>query len=127
MATKTCFQPPCGHSATNPNSASASGARHEIALAALGTTRHSPDPVSPFRGFSARTSNTPTPHCSTAPIPEGDPSDDGPGDDDDNHPEDDDPGNDPNDNGPSDDDLEDDPDVKGGSGSKSDTQEQNSN
>ncbi|KIO10892.1 hypothetical protein M404DRAFT_21091 [Pisolithus tinctorius Marx 270] len=36
MATKTCFQPPHGHSATNPKSASASGTHHEAALAALG-------------------------------------------------------------------------------------------
>ncbi|KIO15018.1 hypothetical protein M404DRAFT_118611 [Pisolithus tinctorius Marx 270] len=100
MATKTRFQPPCGCSATNPDSASASGARHKTALAALGTTRRSPDPVSPFRGFSACTSNTPTPHCPTAPIPKGDPGDDGPGGDDDNNPDDDDPGN----NGPGDDD-----------------------
>ncbi|KIN96813.1 hypothetical protein M404DRAFT_162305 [Pisolithus tinctorius Marx 270] len=111
MATKTQFQPPRGRSATNPDSASASGAHCETALAALGTTRRSPDPVSPFRGFSACTSNTPTPCCPTAPIPEGDPGDDGPGDDDDNHPEDDDPGNDPDDNGPGDDDLEDDLDF----------------
>ncbi|KAI6151273.1 hypothetical protein BKA82DRAFT_25384 [Pisolithus tinctorius] len=96
MATKTCFQPPCGHSATNPDSASASGAHHKTALAALGTTRCSPDTVSPFRGFSAQTSNTPTPRHPTAPIPEGDPGDDGPGDDDDNNPDD----NDPDDNGP---------------------------
>ncbi|KIN98698.1 hypothetical protein M404DRAFT_31179 [Pisolithus tinctorius Marx 270] len=111
MATKTCFQPPHGHSATNPNSASASGACHETALAALGTTRRYPDPISPFRGFSAWTSNTPTPHHPTAPISEGDPGDDGPGDDDDNNPEDDDPSNDPNDHGPSDDDPEDEPDL----------------
>ncbi|KIO14014.1 hypothetical protein M404DRAFT_18256 [Pisolithus tinctorius Marx 270] len=116
MATKTHFQPPCGCSATNPNSASASGAHCETALAALGTTRHSPDPVSPFRGFSALTSNTPTPCCPTAPIPKDDPSNDGPGDDDDNNPDNDDPSNDPGDNGPSDDnpdenDLEDEPDF----------------
>ncbi|KIO00537.1 hypothetical protein M404DRAFT_152594 [Pisolithus tinctorius Marx 270] len=111
MATKTCFQPPHGRSATNPDSASASGARRKTALAALGTTRRSPDPVSPFRGFSARTSNTPTPHHPTAPIPEGDPSNDGPGNDDDNPPEDDDPSNDPDDNGPSDNDPEDDLDF----------------
>ncbi|KIO07392.1 hypothetical protein M404DRAFT_23889 [Pisolithus tinctorius Marx 270] len=104
MATKTCFQPPCGHSATNPDSASASGARRETALAALGTTRHSPDPVSPFRGFSACTSTTPTPHHPTAPIPKGDPSDDGLDNDDDNNPDDDDPG----DNGPSNDNPDDD-------------------
>ncbi|KIO04679.1 hypothetical protein M404DRAFT_142609 [Pisolithus tinctorius Marx 270] len=116
MATKTHFQPPCGHSATNPDSASASGARRETALAALGTTRHSPDPISPFRGFSAHTSNTPTPRCPTAPIPKDDPGDDGLGDDDDNNPDNDDPSNDPDDNGPSDDnldenDLEDKPDF----------------
>ncbi|KIO10670.1 hypothetical protein M404DRAFT_128725 [Pisolithus tinctorius Marx 270] len=102
MATKTHFQPPCGHSATNPNSASASGAHCETALAALGTTRRSPDPVSPFRGFSACTSNTPTPCCPTAPIPKGDPSDDGPGNDDDNNADNDDPG----DNGPGDENLD---------------------
>ncbi|KIO00538.1 hypothetical protein M404DRAFT_152440 [Pisolithus tinctorius Marx 270] len=106
MATKTRFQPPHGRSATNPDSTSASGARRETTLAVLGTTRHSPDPVSPFRGFSARTSNTPIPCCPIAPIPEGDPGNDGPGDNDDNHPEDDDPGNDPDDNGPGDDDLD---------------------
>ncbi|KIO11962.1 hypothetical protein M404DRAFT_19772 [Pisolithus tinctorius Marx 270] len=116
MATKTHFQPPHGCSATNPDSASASGVRHKTALAALGTTRHSPDPISPFRGFSACTSNTPTPRCPTAPIPEGDPGNDGLGDDDDNHPEDDDPGNDPDDNGPGgenpdENDLEDEPDF----------------
>ncbi|KIN98415.1 hypothetical protein M404DRAFT_31422 [Pisolithus tinctorius Marx 270] len=98
MATKTHFLPPCGHSA------SASGAHHETALAALGTTRHSPDPISPFRGFLAHTSNTPTPCHPTAPIPEGDPSDDGPGDNDDNNPDND----DPSDNGPGDDNLDDD-------------------
>ncbi|KIN99141.1 hypothetical protein M404DRAFT_30604 [Pisolithus tinctorius Marx 270] len=103
MATKTRFQPPHGHSATNPNSASASGACCETALAALGTTRRSPGPISPFRGFSAHTSNTPTPCCPTAPIPEGDPGDDGPGNNDDNNPDDDEPG----DNGPGDDNLED--------------------
>ncbi|KIN94581.1 hypothetical protein M404DRAFT_34922 [Pisolithus tinctorius Marx 270] len=107
MATKTCFQPPHGHSATNPDSASASGAHCETALAALGTTRCSPDPISPFRGFSAHTSNTPTPHHPTAPIPEGDPSNDGPGNNDDNNPDDD----DPSDNGPGDDNLEDEPDL----------------
>ncbi|KIO02716.1 hypothetical protein M404DRAFT_147117 [Pisolithus tinctorius Marx 270] len=105
MATTTHFQPPHGCSATNPDSASASGAHHKAALAALGTTRHSPDPISPFRGFSACTSNTPTPCHPTAPIPKGDPSDDGLGDDDD-----------PGDNGPSDDNLdendpEDEPDL----------------
>ncbi|KIO07645.1 hypothetical protein M404DRAFT_136114 [Pisolithus tinctorius Marx 270] len=111
MATKTRFQPPCGRSATNPNSASASGACHETALAALGTTRHSPDPVSPFRGFSAHTSNTPTPHHPTAPIPKGDPGDDGLGDDD-NNPDNDDPGdNGPGDDNPEDNDPEDDPDF----------------
>ncbi|KIN94165.1 hypothetical protein M404DRAFT_168981 [Pisolithus tinctorius Marx 270] len=107
MATKTHFQPPRGRSATNPDSTSASGARRETALAVLGTTRRSPEPVSPFRGFSAWTSNTPTPRHPTAPIPKGDPGDDGPGDNDDNHPEDDDPGNDPGDNGPGDDNPED--------------------
>ncbi|KIO05042.1 hypothetical protein M404DRAFT_25658 [Pisolithus tinctorius Marx 270] len=102
MATKTCFQPPCGHSATNPDSASASGACRKTALAALGTTRHSPDPISPFRGFSAWTFNTPTPHHPTAPIPKGDPGDDGPGDNDDNNADNDDPG----DNGPGDENLD---------------------
>ncbi|KIO08003.1 hypothetical protein M404DRAFT_23249 [Pisolithus tinctorius Marx 270] len=112
MATKTHFQPPHGHSATNPDSASASGAHHEAALAALGTTRRSPDPVSPFRGFSACTSNTPTPHRPTAPIPEGDPGDDGPGDDDDNNPDDDDhAGNGPSGDNPEDNDPEDNPDF----------------
>ncbi|KIN92803.1 hypothetical protein M404DRAFT_172596 [Pisolithus tinctorius Marx 270] len=112
MATKTRFQPPRGRSATNPDSASASGARRETALAALGTTRRSPNPVSPFRGFSARTSNTPTPRRPTAPIPEGDPGDDGPGNDDDNNPDDDDPGdNGPGDDNPEDNDPEDDPDF----------------
>ncbi|KIO05561.1 hypothetical protein M404DRAFT_25280 [Pisolithus tinctorius Marx 270] len=116
MATQTHFQPPHGHSATNPDSASASGACHKTALAALGTTRCSPGSVSPFRGFSAHTSNTPTPHCPVAPIPGGDPGDEGLGDNDDNNPEDDDPGNDPDDNGPGDDnpdddDLEDEPDF----------------
>ncbi|KIN95080.1 hypothetical protein M404DRAFT_34466 [Pisolithus tinctorius Marx 270] len=112
MATKTHFQPPCGCSATNPNSASASGACRETALAALGTTRCSPDPISPFRGFSAQTSNTPTPHHPTAPIPKGDPSDDGLGDDDDNNPDNDDPGNSPGDEDPEDNDLEDDLDTE---------------
>ncbi|KIN96356.1 hypothetical protein M404DRAFT_33327 [Pisolithus tinctorius Marx 270] len=98
MATKTRFQPPHGRSATNPDSASASGARCKTALAALGTTRRSPDPVSPFRGFSARTSNTPTPCHPTAPIPEGDPGNDGLGDNDNNNPDEDDPSNDPDDN-----------------------------
>ncbi|KIN98931.1 hypothetical protein M404DRAFT_30898 [Pisolithus tinctorius Marx 270] len=86
---------------------SASGAHCKTALAALGTTRCSPDPVSPFRGFSACTSNTPTPCCPTAPIPENDPSDEGPGDNDDNNPDDDDPGNGPSDDGPGDNNLED--------------------
>ncbi|KIO03793.1 hypothetical protein M404DRAFT_144805 [Pisolithus tinctorius Marx 270] len=95
MATKTRFQPPHGHSAKNPDSASASGAHCETVLAALGTTRHSPDPVSPFRGFSAHTSNTPTPRCPTAPIPKGDPGDNGPGNNDDNNPDNDDPDNGP--------------------------------
>ncbi|KIO11699.1 hypothetical protein M404DRAFT_20315 [Pisolithus tinctorius Marx 270] len=108
MATKTCFQPPCGHSATNPDSASASGARGKTALAALGTTRHSTDPVSPFRGFSAWTSNTPTPLCPTAPIPEGDPGDDGLGDDDNNNADNDDPSDDgPGDENPDENDPED--------------------
>src|SRR5579872_7115006 len=112
MATKTRFQPPRGRSATNPDSASASGARRETALAALGTTRRSPGPVSPFRGFSARTSNTPTPRRPTTPIPEGDPGDDGLGDDDDNNPDDDDPGdNGPGNDNPEDNDPEDDPDF----------------
>ncbi|KIN97663.1 hypothetical protein M404DRAFT_32133 [Pisolithus tinctorius Marx 270] len=116
MATKTHFQPPHGHSATNPDSASASGTCCETALAALGTTRCSPDPVSPFRGFSAQTSNTPTPCCPTAPIPKDDPSNDGPDNDDDNNPDNDDPSNGPGDDGPGDDnlednDLEDDPDF----------------
>ncbi|KIN94834.1 hypothetical protein M404DRAFT_167238 [Pisolithus tinctorius Marx 270] len=107
MATKTRFQPPHGCSATNPDSASASGAHRETALAALGTTRRSPGPVSPFRGFSAHTSNTPTPCRPTAPIPEGDP-----GDDDDNNPDDDDPGdNGPSDDNPEDNDPEDNPDF----------------
>ncbi|KIO02892.1 hypothetical protein M404DRAFT_27499 [Pisolithus tinctorius Marx 270] len=96
MATKTCFQPPCSCSATNPDSASASGAHCKTALAALGTTRCSPDPVSSFRGFSAQTSNTPTPCCPIAPIPSDDPGDEGPGDNDDNNPDDDDPSNDEN-------------------------------
>ncbi|KIO05097.1 hypothetical protein M404DRAFT_141962, partial [Pisolithus tinctorius Marx 270] len=66
------------------------------------------DTVSPFRGFSAHTSNTPTPHHPIAPIPSSDPGDDGPGNNNGNNPED----NDPNDDGPSndnpdDDDLED--------------------
>ncbi|KIN93123.1 hypothetical protein M404DRAFT_36381 [Pisolithus tinctorius Marx 270] len=61
MATKTCFQPPCGHSATNPDSASASGACHKTALAAL-----------------AQTSNTPTPCHPTAPIPKDGTGNDGP-------------------------------------------------
>ncbi|KIN93685.1 hypothetical protein M404DRAFT_35865 [Pisolithus tinctorius Marx 270] len=108
MNLATHFQPPHGHSATNPDSASASGACCETALAALGTTRCSPDPISPFRGFSAHTSNTPTPCRPTAPIPKGDPGDDGLGNDNDNNPEDDDPSNDPDDNGPSDDNLDDD-------------------
>ncbi|KIN99070.1 hypothetical protein M404DRAFT_30864 [Pisolithus tinctorius Marx 270] len=111
MATKTYFQPPHGHSATNPNSASASGAHCETALAALGTTRCSPDLISPFRGFSAWTSNTPTPHCPTAPIPENDPSNDGLGDDDNNNPDDDDPGNGPSDDNPDENDPEDEPDF----------------
>ncbi|KIN99808.1 hypothetical protein M404DRAFT_30061 [Pisolithus tinctorius Marx 270] len=38
MATKTQFQPPHGCLATNPDPASASGACHKTALAALGTT-----------------------------------------------------------------------------------------
>ncbi|KIO02468.1 hypothetical protein M404DRAFT_27731 [Pisolithus tinctorius Marx 270] len=111
MATKTRFQPPCGHSATNPDSASASGACHETALAALGTTRHSPGPISPFRGFSACTSNTPTPRCPVAPIPGGDPGDEGPDDDDNNNPGNDDPSNGPSDNNLDDDDPEDKPDF----------------
>ncbi|KIN94637.1 hypothetical protein M404DRAFT_97935, partial [Pisolithus tinctorius Marx 270] len=54
------------------------------------------------------------PHHPTAPIPKGDPGNDGLGDDNDNNPDDDDPGNDPSDNGPGDDnpdenDLEDEP------------------
>ncbi|KIO13940.1 hypothetical protein M404DRAFT_18191 [Pisolithus tinctorius Marx 270] len=111
MATKTCFQPPCGHSATNPDSASASGARCETALAALGTT--SLEAQSPE---GKPILDTPTPRRPTAPIPENDPGNDGPGDDDDNNPDDDDPSNDPNDNGPSDDnpdenDPEDEPDF----------------
>ncbi|KIO02902.1 hypothetical protein M404DRAFT_27515 [Pisolithus tinctorius Marx 270] len=90
MATKTHFQPPHGHSATNPDSASASGTGHKTALAALGTTRYSPDP--------------------------NDPSNDGLGDNDNNNPDDDDPSNGPGNDGPSDDnpdenDLEDKPDF----------------
>ncbi|KIO13208.1 hypothetical protein M404DRAFT_18701 [Pisolithus tinctorius Marx 270] len=113
MATKTCFQPPHGRSATNPDSASASGACHETALAALGTTRHSPDPISPLRGFSACMSNTPTPCHPTAPIPKGGPSDDGPGDDDDNNPDDDGPGDDNLEDNDLEDDLDfPDPDTK---------------
>ncbi|KIO03942.1 hypothetical protein M404DRAFT_26565 [Pisolithus tinctorius Marx 270] len=112
MATKTCFQPPCGCSATNPDSASASGARCKTALAALGTTRRSPDPVSPFRGFSAHTSNTPTPCRPTAPIPKGDPSNDGLGNDDDDNEDNDDPSDDdPGDENPDDNDPEDNPDF----------------
>ncbi|KIO00508.1 hypothetical protein M404DRAFT_29422 [Pisolithus tinctorius Marx 270] len=63
------------------------------------------------------TSNTPTPCHPTAPIPKGDPGDDGPGNDDDNNPDDDDPGNGPGDDNPDENDLEDkldfpDPDTK---------------
>ncbi|KIN99654.1 hypothetical protein M404DRAFT_30303 [Pisolithus tinctorius Marx 270] len=103
MATKTHFQPPHGCSATNPNSASASGTHHKAALAALGTTRCSPNPISPFRGFSAQTSNTPTQHCPTTPIPDDDPGDEGPDNNDNNNPDDDDPSNGPGDDGPGDD------------------------
>ncbi|KIN98059.1 hypothetical protein M404DRAFT_158460, partial [Pisolithus tinctorius Marx 270] len=53
--------------------------------------------------FSAHTSNTPTPRHPTAPIPEGDPGNDGLGNDNDNNPDND----DPSDNGPGDDNLED--------------------
>ncbi|KIN95087.1 hypothetical protein M404DRAFT_34478 [Pisolithus tinctorius Marx 270] len=63
------------------------------------------------QGFSAWTSNTPTPCCPTAPIPEDDPSNDGLGNDDDNNPDDDDPGNSPGDDGPSEDNPEDEPDF----------------
>ncbi|KIN95977.1 hypothetical protein M404DRAFT_33721 [Pisolithus tinctorius Marx 270] len=89
MATKTCFQPPHGCSATNPDSASASGTCHETALAAL-----------------AQTSNTPTPCCPIAPIPSGNPGDGGPDNDDNNNPDDDDPSNSPSDDGPGDDNLD---------------------
>ncbi|KIO10079.1 hypothetical protein M404DRAFT_130296, partial [Pisolithus tinctorius Marx 270] len=55
---------------------------------------------------------TPTLHRPTAPIPEGDPGNDGPGNDDDNNPDDDDPSdNGPGDDNPEDNDPEDDPDF----------------
>ncbi|KIO00521.1 hypothetical protein M404DRAFT_29434 [Pisolithus tinctorius Marx 270] len=72
MATKTCFQPPCGHSATNPDSASSSGTCHESL-------------------------QTPTLCCPIAPIPNDDPGHEGLDDKDNNNPDDDDPGNSPGD------------------------------
>ncbi|KIO05564.1 hypothetical protein M404DRAFT_25286 [Pisolithus tinctorius Marx 270] len=89
MATKTHFQPPHGCSATNPNSASASGTHCKTALATL-----------------AQTSNTPTPCHPIAPIPSGDPGDEGPDNNDNNNPDDDDPSNGPSDDGPSDNNLD---------------------
>ncbi|KIO15014.1 hypothetical protein M404DRAFT_17876 [Pisolithus tinctorius Marx 270] len=89
-------------------------ASHSLSLAlalAIPYPWHSPDPVSPFRGFSAHTSNTPTPCHPTAPILEGDPGNDGLGDDDDNNPDNDDPDNGPSDDNPDVNDLEDEPDF----------------